>query len=145
MSTTKKLLVLFAFVVYINQLSAQSVQISKEDLIALANHFLKFYSDKYFKTNPELSPKALDKLMDYHYPGNVRELQYIIERAVIMADSEVLQPNDLLFSPLESGSKNVNDEDNETKLSAIEKQTILRVIDKNNGNSNSNTNDYRSE
>jgi transcriptional regulator with PAS, ATPase and Fis domain len=81
-----------------------------------------------------LSPKALEKLRDYHFPGNVRELQYIIERAVIMSDSNTLQPADLLFSPIESNvhSKALNDE--ETKLSAIEKNTILRVIDKNNGN-----------
>lgn len=106
----------------------------KEDIAPLATHFLKFYSDKYFKTNVELSPKALDKLKDYNYPGNVRELQYIIERAVIMADTELLQPNDLLFSPIESSSKNKIEAENETKLSAIEKQTILWVIEKNNGN-----------
>lgn len=106
----------------------------KEDISLLAAHFLKFYSDKYFKTNCSLSPKALDKLNDYHYPGNVRELQYIIERAVIMADGELLQPADLIFSPIEASVKGNNGDDNETRLSAIEKQTILRVIEKNNGN-----------
>jgi len=106
----------------------------KEDIELLTNHFLKFYSEKYFKTNVELSTKALEKLKDYHYPGNVRELQYIIERAVIMADTEVLQPADLIFSPIESAQKNNDESDHETKLSAIEKQTILRVIEKNNGN-----------
>lgn len=106
----------------------------KEDINILATHYIKNYCEKYFKNNIELSAKALEKLKDYHFPGNVRELQYIIERAVIMADSNVLQPNDLLFSPIESTvhSKTLHDE--ETKLSAIEKNTILRVIDKNNGN-----------
>lgn len=106
----------------------------KEDIILLANHFLKLYSEKYFKTNVELHPKAIEKLKDYHYPGNVRELQYIIERAIIMADSGILQPGDLIFSPIESNPKNTLEQDSETKLSAIEKQTILRVIEKNNGN-----------
>lgn len=106
----------------------------KADIEPLAIHFLKFYGEKYFKTNLELSAKALDKLRDYSYPGNVRELQYILERAVIMADTDVLQPVDLIFSPIESSSKTATEEDNETKLSAIEKQTILRVIEKNNGN-----------
>jgi transcriptional regulator with PAS, ATPase and Fis domain len=106
----------------------------KDDIEALATHFLKFYSDKYFKTGLELSSKSLDKLRDYNYPGNVRELQYILERAVIMADTDTLQPADLIFSPIESSSKINTEEDNETKLSAIEKQTILRVIEKNNGN-----------
>lgn len=106
----------------------------KEDILLLANHYLKTYCEKYFKNAIELSQKALEKLRDYHFPGNVRELQYIMERAVIMADSNILQPNDLLFSPIESNlqTKNLNNE--ETKLSAIEKNTILRVIDKNNGN-----------
>lgn len=106
----------------------------KDDIPLLAEHYLKYYSDKYFKNNIELSGKAMEKLRDYHFPGNVRELQYIIERAVIMADSNMLQPADLIFSPIESGVKEINDQDNETKLSAIEKQTILRVIEKNNGN-----------
>lgn len=106
----------------------------KGDVDLLAKHFLKFYSNKYFKGDVQFSDKALDKLRVYHYPGNVRELQYIIERAVIMADTETLQPNDLIFSPLESGTRSISEEENETKLSAIEKQTILRVIEKNNGN-----------
>jgi DNA-binding NtrC family response regulator len=106
----------------------------KEDISLLAAYYLKSYQDKYFKSAMELSAKALEKLNDYHYPGNVRELQYIIERAVIMADTEVLQPADLTFSPIESATHSAMEPGNETKLSAIEKQTIMRVIEKNNGN-----------
>ena len=72
------------------------------DIILLARHFAKLYSNKYMKTTPDFDKKAMEKLLSYHYPGNVRELQYTIERAVIMADEEVLQPKDLIFSPLES-------------------------------------------
>ena len=106
----------------------------KNDIALLAKHFLKFYGNKYFKPEAEFSAKALEKLSDYHFPGNVRELQYIVERAVIMADTGVLQAGDLIFSPIESGAKILSEEESETKLSAIEKQTILRVIEKNNGN-----------
>lgn len=106
----------------------------KGDISILAKHFLKFYGNKYFKPEAAFSEKALEKLQEYHYPGNVRELQYIIERAVIMADSEILLPADLIFSPIETGTKVLSEEDSETKLSTIEKQTILRVIEKNNGN-----------
>jgi two-component system response regulator HydG len=105
----------------------------KDDINLLAGYFVKFYGDKYFKSDMGFTAKAFEKLSDYHYPGNVRELQYIIERAVIMADSNLLLPGDLIFSPIESKAKDVRDE-SETKLSAIEKQTILRVIEKNNGN-----------
>jgi transcriptional regulator with PAS, ATPase and Fis domain len=71
--------------------------------------------------------------MSYHYPGNVRELQYTIERAVIMADEDMLQAKDLIFSPIESALASDN-EPVEMKLSTIEKNTILKVIEKNNGN-----------
>ncbi|HXU25939.1 MAG TPA: sigma-54 dependent transcriptional regulator [Bacteroidia bacterium] len=105
----------------------------KEDVILLAKHFAKFYGDKYFKHNIQFDDKALSKLKQYSYPGNVRELQYIIERAIIMAESDKLQATDLLFSPIESEATNAIKND-ETKLSSIEKQTILRVIEKNSGN-----------
>jgi len=103
------------------------------DIILLAKHFAKLYSNKYMKIIPEFDKKAMEKLLSYNYPGNVRELQYTIERAVIMADEEVLQPKDLIFSPLETPSVSEN-EPAELKLSAIEKNTILKVIEKHNGN-----------
>ncbi|MEO6302729.1 MAG: helix-turn-helix domain-containing protein, partial [Bacteroidia bacterium] len=106
----------------------------KSDIRLLAKHFLKFYGNKYFKPEIELIEKALQKIEEYHFPGNVRELQYIIERAVIMADAEIIQPNDLIFSPMEVNTKILSEQDSETKLSTIEKQTILKVIEKNNGN-----------
>ena len=106
----------------------------KSDVKLLANHFIKSYGAKYFKPEIKLSEKAHEKLKEYHYPGNVRELQYIIERAVIMADSDILQPGDLIFSPLESENKTLAESESDTKLSTIEKQTILKVIERNNGN-----------
>ena len=103
------------------------------DIILLARHFARLYSNKYMKITPDFDKKAMEKLLSYNYPGNVRELQYTIERAVIMADEEVLQPKDLIFSPLETPSVSEN-EPAELKLSAIEKNTILKVIEKHNGN-----------
>src|SRR5436190_898359 len=107
------------------EITVPPLRARKEDIFLLAKHFLKFYGNKYFKPDVQLSAKARKKLEEYNYPGNVRELQYIIERAVIMVDGDVLEPNDLIFSPLESGTKTLSDEESETKLSAIEKQTIL--------------------
>lgn len=107
----------------------------KDDLEVLAQHYLRFYSEKYFKTNLTLSQKAINKLKDYHFPGNVRELQYVMERAVIMVDKEELDAADLIFSPIENNTnKQPSEKESETKLSTIEKNTILRVIEKNNGN-----------
>lgn len=103
------------------------------DILLLARHFCRLYCAKYIKPELEFDARAIDKLMSYHYPGNVRELQYTIERAVIMADENVLQANDLIFSPIESAAASDN-EPEEMKLSTIEKNTILKVIEKNNGN-----------
>ena len=103
------------------------------DIILLARHFSKLYSNKYLKPTLELDSKATEKLLNHHYPGNVRELQYIIERAVIMSDGNVLQANDLLFSPIET-SQVEETELAEMKLSDVEKNTILKVIEKHHGN-----------
>jgi DNA-binding NtrC family response regulator len=104
-----------------------------DDIILLANHFSKFYCDKYLKPWLKFDQRALDKMTHYNYPGNVRELQYTIERAVIMADGDVLTSNDIIFSPIESGRGQV-EEPVELNLSSVEKNTILRVIEKHNGN-----------
>jgi len=102
------------------------------DISLLAKHFCKVYSNKYLKGSLHFDESAIDKLMSYHYPGNVRELQYAIERAVIMSDSDVLSAKDIIFSPLESTA--VVEEDINTDLKAVEKYTILRVIEKHQGN-----------
>jgi len=76
---------------------------------------------------------ALQKLKQYNFPGNVRELQYTIERAVIMADDHLLKADDLIFSILETPAESETEADN-VPLSTLEKNAILRVIEKNNGN-----------
>lgn len=104
-----------------------------EDIVMLAEHFAKMYAEKYRKPIPSFDEKALDKMRKYAFPGNVRELQYSIERAVIMMDGDVLQDKDLIFSPVENA---VNSEEgpDSLRLDEVEKHTILKVIDKHNGN-----------
>ncbi|MDX5480617.1 MAG: sigma-54 dependent transcriptional regulator [Hymenobacteraceae bacterium] len=104
-----------------------------KDIILLAEHFTKVYAGKYMKTLPDLNKSAREKLLAYHYPGNVRELQYAIERAVIMADNDVLEAGDILFSPLEAppvAEASVQ----ESNLEELEKSTINRVLEKHSGN-----------
>jgi two-component system, NtrC family, response regulator HydG len=104
-----------------------------KDILLLAEHFIGIYRNKYFKTEFSLDKAAQEKLLHYHFPGNVRELQYSIERAVIMTEGDVLQSKDIIFSPIES-LQSKQQEPGELKLSAIEKNTILKVIEKHNGN-----------
>jgi two-component system response regulator HydG len=104
----------------------------ERDITLLAKHFIEVYTDKYFKSNISIDNSFLKKLAEYHFPGNVRELQYAIERAVIMLDTDVLNATDLIFSPIESYSETTLLKD--LKLDTVEKNTILKVIEKNNGN-----------
>jgi two-component system response regulator PilR (NtrC family) len=67
----------------------------KEDIPILANHFLKKYSEELNKNILKISPEALQILLRYEYPGNVRELQNIIERAVALESSQELTAHNL--------------------------------------------------
>ena len=68
------------------------------DVALLAEHFLAHYAEKYRKPRPELSAAALEKLERYAWPGNVRELRHAIERAVILTEEPVLDPESFVFS-----------------------------------------------
>ena len=56
------------------------------------------YSNKYLKPEIEFDRQAIEKLLNYHFPGNVRELQYTIERAVIMAENNVICKRYYIFT-----------------------------------------------
>lgn len=111
-----------------------------EDILLLARHFLGFYSQKYHKNIAGLESDAEYKLKTYHFPGNVRELQYVIERAVIMTDSISLRADDLLFSPIEQGGalQGMALTDVETgeprSLEEVEKRAIERAMQRHSGN-----------
>ena len=102
------------------------------DITLISHYFVDIYSEKYFKEPFKLSPAFIKKLKSHSFPGNVRELQYVLERSVIMAEGNILKEDDLVFSAIErntttTAAKTVN-------LETLEKNTILKVIEKNNGN-----------
>ncbi|EHQ26288.1 sigma-54-dependent transcriptional regulator [Mucilaginibacter paludis] len=103
------------------------------DVMILARHFAKVYAAKYLKPAVSFDESAVQKLLQYNYPGNIRELQYAIERAVIMADEATMRASDLIFSSIESVAE-VAEPMDDMPLSMVEKQTILRVIEKHSGN-----------
>ena len=81
----------------------------KEDLIPLMDHFLKRFSAENNRKIKGVSSKARDFLMKYNYPGNVRELENILERAVVIARGDYIETADLPFSAVEgNGSGNRN-------------------------------------
>ncbi len=107
-----------------------------EDIPLLANHFLDFYNKKYHKNIAGLEADALQKLKQYHFPGNVRELQYSIERAVIMSDQSSLCADDILFSPIESVPETTSSSTDFSShnLEEMERKAIKSAIERYNGN-----------
>jgi DNA-binding NtrC family response regulator len=103
-----------------------------EDIILLAEHFLKEYATKYEKFTLKFNNKTLDKLLKYSWPGNVRELRHTIEKAVILSDSAILMPDDFIFShsKLQSTSLSIKP----ATFAEIEKHAIQIALDNNNGN-----------
>jgi transcriptional regulator with PAS, ATPase and Fis domain len=69
-----------------------------EDIEILANFFIGKYKTKYKKSELRLQPKAIDRLRNYHWPGNIRELQHTIEKAVILCEGSTIAPKDLYLN-----------------------------------------------
>lgn len=95
-----------------------------EDIALLAKHYLDYYARKYHKPVNTISSGAMDKLKRYPWPGNIRELQHSIERAVIMTDSPSLQESDFLFSRPVSSSASLET----LNLDEVEKAAIVKAL-----------------
>jgi DNA-binding NtrC family response regulator len=104
----------------------------REDISSLADHFITLYSKKYNKNISGLASTALNKLQAYHWPGNIRELQHAIERAIILSESPTLQSEDFLFSSVDEKTEGMVFES--YKLDHIEKTVIEQTLKNHSGN-----------
>ena len=110
----------------------------REDIPLLANHFLKKFSQSTMKSIEAISTDALRLLMQYDFPGNVRELENIIERAVLLETTELLQPSNLppQISSMSSSQPILFHPDSPVipPFEEVERQTLahaLKVMDNN--------------
>lgn len=104
-----------------------------EDIPLLANHFLKHYATKYDKTVNRISEGAMARMHKHPWPGNIRELQHALERAIILSTGNILQPEDFNFAPAaskEDGQLSLE----QYNLEEVEKLLIRKVLKKYNGN-----------
>ena len=104
------------------------------DITELSRHFVALYAEKYNKNPFTFDAGFISKLKKHDFPGNVRELQYGLERAVILTDGSVLKPDDLVFSSIERSTSSTSLETKSLNLDDIEKNAILTVLEKNKGN-----------
>lgn len=77
------------------QLAVPPLRERREDIQLLANHMLKNLAEEWQMSLPRLSESAMRALMQYEFPGNVRELENILERSVTLCDDEIIQPEHL--------------------------------------------------
>ncbi len=106
----------------------------KEDITLLANHFLSIKSP--IRAPKKLSPEAERVLLGYSFPGNIRELEHIIERAIIFAEEDNILPDDLNLPHMPAYKETTVAAESEEDLSVlsmeeIEKQHIARVLKRN--------------
>jgi DNA-binding NtrC family response regulator len=77
------------------ELTVPPLRARRDDILPIARHYAAIYSRKYAKTPKSFSPGAEAALCDYDWPGNVRALRHAVERAVILAGGDILEPADL--------------------------------------------------
>ena len=104
------------------------------DITELSRHFVALYAEKYNRSTFTFDTGFISKLKKHDFPGNVRELQYVLERAVIMTDGSVLKPDDLVFSSIERSTATTRLETKNLNLDDLEKNAILTVLEKHKGN-----------
>ncbi len=101
-----------------------SLRERRDDIPLLTKHFIKKYSDREIK----ISPEALKKLQNFHWPGNVRQLENVIQRAIILCDSDTLLPEHII----------IDEEDNiidfKGTLDDFIKLILLKRLNEYNGN-----------
>jgi DNA-binding NtrC family response regulator len=104
----------------------------REDIAALALHFLKRYADRYRRPVQGLEKGTIQALMQYSWPGNVRELEHTMERAVLMARGNELQPADLGL--VQSAKQQSNPNLEELSIESVESILIRKALQRYHGN-----------
>ena len=98
----------------------------RSDIPLLTDHFTRLFARKYNKTGIALHPDVYQKLDTYSWPGNIRELQHVVERAIILNDKDILKSSDFLIMQENSHPINLAG----YRMEDVEKQTIQQALEK---------------
>jgi two-component system, NtrC family, response regulator AlgB len=109
------------------QIALPPLRERREDIAVLAGRFLEFFAHQARRPTPELSPAALTALLAYSWPGNIRELRNVLERAVILWPSQVIEP-EAFPEQIASGGSVAPVLGGNYSLELIEREHILRVL-----------------
>jgi len=104
----------------------------KEDIPILAQHFLELFAGRNKKTIKAFTPRAMEKLLIYHWPGNIRELMNAVERSVVLSRTDYLDADDMTLvmekSHEVSGIAEQGEAIRNLSLESMEKKNILAVL-----------------
>ncbi len=112
------------------QIEVPPLRARGNDILVLSEFFLKKYAYKYDKPIPKINNQAQDKLLKYQWPGNIRELEHCIEKAIILSDNNVLKPDDFYLRPI----VNSNNEIQSLSIEKMEQKLITKALDTHPGN-----------
>jgi len=113
------------------QIDLPSLRERKDDLQILTEYFVRQFSKKLKQNVSTISKGFLDRIKRYDFPGNIRELRNVIERAIILSDGNVLVEKSL---PKEFFSEESDEKEELTKLDEVEKKHILKILESVDGN-----------
>jgi transcriptional regulator with PAS, ATPase and Fis domain len=123
------------------QVSLPALRERKEDILPLAEHFIHVYNGKFKRNIQGISPSAAATLMSHAWPGNVRELRNVVERAMVLEESERIQSSSLHIAsngggPNGPGSQDAEEPDTtfQASLEQTEKNLVKRALQKASGN-----------
>jgi DNA-binding NtrC family response regulator len=102
----------------------------KEDILPLVEHFIQKYNQKTGKNIQGITREAKDILLSYPWTGNIRELENVIERAIVLSRGEAIDKSDLAYLSFQRAEQFSSD----FTLKELEKNQILKVLEKTNGN-----------
>ena len=125
------------------QIRIPSLRERREDISILANYFLEKYSRELGKSVKQISSYAMEALLDYSFPGNVRELETIIERSIALEASNIVLPESLTLASFKKDAKEQCQEikieipregiDLEEVMGNFEKDILLRALERTHG------------
>ncbi|OIO18596.1 MAG: hypothetical protein COZ80_05900 [Ignavibacteria bacterium CG_4_8_14_3_um_filter_37_9] len=105
-----------------------------DDFPLLVNHFIESFNKKFNKHIKQFSSSAYDLVMDYNWPGNIRELENVIEHCFVLCNGDIIQVECLPKRLREPGKKTIvlNNPDVQKGFKETEKELIISVLKKNN-------------